>query len=385
MALLMIPGPIEISDAVREAAAGPPPGHLAADFMEAFGASLEKMREVWCASSDAQPFIVAGSGTMAMEMAVSNLLAPGDSAVVASSGYFSHRIAEMIRRRGVDVTIVDSEPGEAPDHEAVEAALREARPKALFATHVDTSTGVRVDAEALARLARAHGALSVFDGVCATAAERFEMERWGADVYLTASQKAIGLPAGLALMVVSPRALAAREGLSSPPPMSMDFAEWIPIMRAYEERRPSYFSTPATTLVRALPVGLDEILTEGMEARFALHERAARAFRAAWASLGLTLLPASEEITANTLSAIRYPEGVDASLVGAIKARGVVVAGGLHPKIKAEYFRVGHMGAVLSDREALHRTVRAVGEALVEKGHACDVDAAIGAFDDVFV
>lgn len=384
MALLMIPGPIEISDAVREAAAGPPPGHLAADFMEAFGASLEKMRAVWCASADSQPFIVAGSGTMAMDMAVANLLQPGEKALVAASGYFSHRVAEMIRRRGVDVTIVDSEPGAAPDLEAVERALAEVSPKALFATHVDTSTGVRVDAESLARLAQAHGALSVFDGVCATAAERFEMERWGADVYLTASQKAIGLPAGLALMVASPRALAAREALEIAPPMSMDFAEWIPIMRAYEARRPSYFSTPATTLVRALPVGLDEILAEGMESRFALHARAGRAFRAAWSAMGLTLVPASEDVTANTLSALWYPDGVDASLVGAIKARGVVVAGGLHPAIKAKYFRVGHMGAVLGQRDALHQTVRAVAEALTEKGHAADADAAIGAFDDVF-
>ncbi|MEQ9074596.1 MAG: aminotransferase class V-fold PLP-dependent enzyme, partial [Sandaracinaceae bacterium] len=227
----------------------------------------------------------------------------------------------------------------------------------------------RVDAESLARLAQAHGALSVFDGVCATAAERFEMERWGADVYLTASQKAIGLPAGLALMVASPRALAAREALEIAPPMSMDFAEWIPIMRAYEARRPSYFSTPATTLVRALPVGLDEILADGMEARFALHARAGRAFRAAWSAMGLTLVPASEDVTANTLSALWYPDGVDASLVGAIKAK---------------YFRVGHMGAVLGQRDALHQTVRAVAEALTEKGHAADADPAIGAFDDVF-
>ena len=100
--------------------------------------------------------------------------------------------------------------------------------------------------------------------------------------------------------------------------------------------------------------------------------------------MGLTLVPASEDVTANTLSALWYPDGVDASLVGAIKARGVVVAGGLHPAIKAKYFRVGHMGAVLGQRDALHQTVRAVAEALTEKGHAADADPAIGAFDDVF-
>ena len=118
-----------------------------------------------------------------------------------------------------------------PSLEAIEAALTLAPTRALFATHVDTSTGVRVDAGALARLATTHGALSVFDGVCATAAERFEMETWGADVYLTASQKAIGLPAGLALLVASARAMEAREGLKLAPPMSLDWKQWLPIMQ----------------------------------------------------------------------------------------------------------------------------------------------------------
>ena len=190
MALLMIPGPIEVSSAVVDAAAGPPPGHLAKDFMAAFSDALVKMRAVWLAGPDAQPFVVAGSGTLAMEMAATNLLDPGQSAVVASSGYFSARMAEMLRRRGVLVTVVECEPGDAPSLAEVGEALSRTEARALFATHVDTSTGVRVDAKALAALANEHGAMSVFDGVCATAAERFEMEAWGADVYLTASQKA---------------------------------------------------------------------------------------------------------------------------------------------------------------------------------------------------
>jgi alanine-glyoxylate transaminase/serine-glyoxylate transaminase/serine-pyruvate transaminase len=384
MPLLMIPGPIEVSERVRRAAGGPPPGHLADDFVEAFGAGLEKARKVWLAGDDAQPFVIAGSGTIAMEMAVTNLLEPGQRAVVASSGYFSERIAEMIRRRGVEVTLVGAAPGAAPILEEVEQALARTGARALFATHVDTSTGVRVDVKALAELARKHDALSVFDGVCATAAERFEMEAWGADVYLTASQKAIGMPAGLAMLVASRRALDARAALKTPPPMSIDFEQWLPIMRAYEGRNKAYFSTPATTLARALPIALDEILEQGMEARFSLHERGGRAFRAAWASMGLTLLPKNEALAANTLSALYYPDGVGPDLVAAVKERGVVVAGGLHPDLKPKYFRVGHMGVVLTRRDDLHRTVRAVGEALTEKGHAVDVDAAVKAFDEAF-
>jgi alanine-glyoxylate transaminase / serine-glyoxylate transaminase / serine-pyruvate transaminase len=379
--LLMIPGPIEISPAVQAAFGGPPTSHVAPDFIERCGRSLERMRAVWAASSDSQPFILAGSGTIAMEMGACNVVGPGDRVLLVNTGFFSDRMATMLRRRGATVDEVTAPVGHAPSLDAVRQALEGGDYRALFATHVDTSTGVRADAEGLARLANERELISVFDGVCATGAERFEMEAWGADVYLTASQKAIGLPAGLALLVMSPRALRAREALAQPPPMALDVQEWTPIMRAYEERRPSYFSTPATNLVSALDVGLGEILEtehrghEGIEARWSLHAAAADAMRAALSSLGLSLLPEAN-LAANTLSAVRYPKGVDASLVGAIKAAGVVVAGGLHPACKAEYFRVGHMGHSATQREHLLRTIEALGSALAGCIAGVDGDAA---------
>lgn len=371
-ALLMIPGPIEVSDAVIAAFSTAPPSHVAPHVIEAFGSALGNMRRVWLASDDATPFVLAGSGTIAMEMAVANLIDEGDAAVVVNTGYFSDRIAEMIERRGAAVTHVRAEVGDAPSLDAVKAALAGGSFRALFATHVDTSTGVRVDAKGLAALAREHDVLSIFDGVCATAAERFEMEAWGADVYLTASQKAIGLPAGLALLVASPRAMARRNELKHAPPMSIDFASWQPIMEAYEARKPSYFSTPATNLILALDVGLTELLDtvdgdlRGMEARFSLHQRCADEMRACWKNLGLELL-CKPALAANTLSAIRYPAGVDASLVGRIKEQGVIVAGGLHPACKAEYFRVGHMGEVVLRPDALEKTRQAVTTALAPR------------------
>jgi alanine-glyoxylate transaminase / serine-glyoxylate transaminase / serine-pyruvate transaminase len=378
----MIPGPIEISDAVVAATAGPPASHLAPEILEDFGGSLERMRRVWLASKGSQPFVLPGSGTTAMEMAAQNLLDPGQSAVVVSTGYFSERMAEMLRRRGVTVTIVGADPGDAPEPEEVREALAKSSARALFATHVDTSTGVRVDARSLAALARDAGALSVFDGVCATGAERFEMEAWGADVYLTASQKAIGMPAGLALLVVSERALEARRALGSLPPLSVDFESWLPVMRAYEERKPSYFATPPTTLIRALPVALDEILERGMDARFDDHASAARAMRAAFRALGLTFLPITDELAANTLSAIYLPEGVGPGLVAEIGKRGVTVAGGLLPALRTKYFRVGHMGEVLRRQGALERTVRAIGESLAALGKTVDVERAVAALSE---
>lgn len=368
--LLMIPGPIEVSPGVLEAYGVPPPSHLAPRVIEAFAASLALMREVWLAGDDAQPFIIPGSGTTAMDMAAANLVEPGDTVLVVKTGYFSDRMEEMLRRLGADVLVAAAEVGDAPSVESVAAALnglrRRGTPlKALFATHVDTSTGVRIDPAPFAELARESGALSVFDGVCATAGERFEMEAWDADVYLTASQKAIGLPPGLGLLVASARAMEARrERRAGPPPMSLDFHMWLPIMRAYEERKPAYFATPATNLILALEVGLREILADGMDARFALHRRAAATMRAAWKRLGLQPVPLRPALEAETLSALYFPRGVDASLVARVAAQGVTVAGGLHPAIRTKYFRVGHMGFAATRHEMLERTIAAISAAL---------------------
>lgn len=381
----MIPGPIEVSPAVTAAAATSPPSHLAPSLMDDFGSALRSMRHIWQASDGSQPFILSGSGTLAMEIAVTNLLEAGQSALVVNSGYFSDRMATMLERRGVLVTHIRCPVGEAPSLAAVETALDQGQHHALFATHVDTSTGVRVDAEGLSALARERGVLSVFDGVCATAGERFQMEDWGADVYLTASQKAIGLPAGLALLVASPRALQAREALKQLPPLSLDFHQWLPIMRAYESGQPSYFSTPATTLIQALRVSLDEILgtspdpIAAMEKRWQLHEQGAKAFQAAWEDMGLNTVPISPSLAANTLSAVYFPDNVGPELVGAVKQQGVIIAGGLHPEIKTKYFRVGHMGHVLSQPRALIRTVSAIAEALGTCGYAVNSDRAVGA------
>lgn len=374
--LLMIPGPIEVSPAVRSAYEIAPPSHVSRACIDAFGRSLERMRYVWKSEPDAQPFIVAGSGTLAMEMAVVNLVQAGDHVVVVNSGYFSDRVGIMLERRGATVTHVRAaRPGAVPGIPMVGEVLRQHRPVVMFATHVDTSTGARVDAHALADLARDLGILSVFDGVCATGGEDFDMGTCGADVYLTASQKAIGLPPGLALLVASQRAMTRRNELTQLPPLGLDFHAWLPIMQAYEDRRPSYFATPATNLIMALDTSLGELLSHGIDATIERHKKVAAAMRRAWETLGLELL-SDPSHTANTLSAIRYPTGLDVSLVAEILAHDVVVAGGLHPDVKEQYFRVGHMGYCTTQPEMLEMTVVAVGKALNAKGFPCDVEDA---------
>ncbi len=384
--LLMIPGPVEVSPAVRAAYGAPPPSHRAPELIASFGRALGMMRRVWRAAAGSRPFVLAGGGTAGMEMAAANLIAAGERAVVVETGFFSRRMAEMLRRLGARVTMVEAAAGDAPEvervAEALAAARREGPVKALFATHVDTSTGVRVDTAPLAALAREHGALAVFDGVCSAGGEEFRMAEWGADVFLTASQKALALPPGLALMVVSEAALAAREALPSPPPLYLDWQSWLPILRAYEEGTPSYFSTPATNLVVALETGLAEILADGIEARVERHRVAARALRVAWRALGLQPVPARPDLAANTLSALRLPPGVALRpLLDRVRAHGVTVASGLHPGVAGGYFRVGHMGWTVTRPELLRRTVEAIARALAESGHAADPAAAVAAFE----
>ena len=149
--LLMIPGPIEFDPAVLAALGAPTTSHVAPDFIEAFGHSLELLREVFV-SPDGQPILLAGSGTLAMDSAGANLVEPGDKVLVVNTGYFSDRFAEIVTRYGGEVFQVKAPVGGRPTFEAVEAALRERSYKLMTVTHVDTSTGVLNDVRKLAEI-----------------------------------------------------------------------------------------------------------------------------------------------------------------------------------------------------------------------------------------
>ena len=367
--LLMIPGPIEFEPEVMMAVGAPTTSHVAPDFIESFGHALEMMREVWLAPSG-QPFIMAGSGTLAMDLAGANLVEPGDRALVISTGYFGDRYAELLRRYGAEVTVLQAPVGETVTPAAVEAELKRARYKLMPFTHVDTSTAVRVDPEPLGELGEKYGVITVLDGVCSVAGEVIRQDAWKIDVVLTASQKAVGVPPGLALLVASPKAMDAWKNRKTPVgSYYSDWTHWLPVMKAYEERRPAYFGTPAVNLVSGLEVSLKLILKEGMEARFRRHIERGAAFREAMRDLGLRMIPVSEEVCANTLSAPYYPEGVKGSdFMKAIASSDVILAGGLLPGIKDTYFRVGHMGSV-TEGDIL-ATVAAVRGALSACGYS---------------
>jgi alanine-glyoxylate transaminase/serine-glyoxylate transaminase/serine-pyruvate transaminase len=342
--LLMIPGPVEIDPNVLEALSRPPLGHTSPGFIEIFGACLADLRTVF-AAQDGMPVVVAGSGTLAMEMAVANVIERGDRAVVIETGTFSQRMADILARCGAEVENVAAEVGCVPELTLVEAALKKGA-KVLTITHVDTSTGVLAPVKEYAALARRNGALVVVDGVCAVAGQEFRQTDWDVDICLTGSQKALAVPPGLAVVMLRPRALEAFNGRKTPvSSYYADWTLWLPVMQAYLDRKPSYFATPPVNLVAALGESLRQITAEGMEARWRRHQKLSDAFKAGITALGLKQIPAKKENQAVTLTTIFYPEGVDASLVKRISELGVDVAGGLYPTIKTRYFRVGHMGS----------------------------------------
>jgi alanine-glyoxylate transaminase/serine-glyoxylate transaminase/serine-pyruvate transaminase len=361
--LLMIPGPIEFDSSVLTAMSAPTTSHVAPSFIETFGQALEKMREVFL-GFDGQPFILAGTGTLAMDTAAANLVEPGDMALLVVTGYFSNRFQTIMERYGAIVDRVEAPAGGRPSLDEVEAALRRGY-KLLVATHVDTSTGVLNDIKGLAALAQKYDALLIADGVCAVAGEELRMTEWGVDVAFTASQKAIGVPPGLALVVAGPRAMAAfKSRKTAVQNYYADWSNWLPVMEAYEARKAAYFATPAVNLVHALNVSLTQILDEGLEARFARHMALGRACKAAMTALGLDQVPLRPEYAAHTLTAPCYPPTVEgAKFLAAAGQNGVVLASGLHPDIKNHYFRIGHMGACTISE--LLATVGAIEQGLV--------------------
>jgi len=369
--LLMIPGPIEFEPAVLSALGAPTTSHLAPNFIEAFGQALERTRVLFQCPGG-QPFVLAGTGTLGMDSACANLVEHGDAALVVNTGYFGDRIGDILERYGAQVTHVRSAPGGRPSIDEVEQALKNRAYKVMTITHVDTSTGVLADVQGLAALAPRYGALVMVDGVCSVAGEDLRMKEWGVDVAFTASQKAVGVPPGLALLVVGPRALDALKARKTPVgSYYADWTNWLPVMEAYEARKAAYFGTPAVNLVFALNVSLGQILQEGRDARIARHFRISRAIKAGIDALGMGKVTLSDEMAAHTMTAPRFPVGVNgAELLAQAGKAGVTLAGGLLPAIKSEYFRIGHMGSV-SQGDAL-ATLGAIETALAACGYPFD-------------
>ncbi|KNE65210.1 hypothetical protein AMAG_10858 [Allomyces macrogynus ATCC 38327] len=375
--LCMIPGPIEFHDDVLAQMATPATSHVDPSFIGEFGASLEMLRKIF-KSAKGQPFIVAGSGTLGWDMVAANLVEPGENALVVNTGLFGDRFGECLQVYGAKVTHLHAPAiGAIPAHDEVVKAVKAQKYKVVTITHVDTSTGVLQDVKTLAKLIRdaSPSTLVIVDGVCSVGGEDLDMDAWGVDVVLTASQKALGCPPGLCVVVASERAMQSFQTRVAPPTAYYaSWAKWTPIMQAYEARKPSYFATPAVQTIKALHTSLQQLVAKPLAERYAQHVRISDHVKQTVLGWGLKLVPTDYAHAAHTLTAVYYPEGVAGpALLGALSGKGVVVAGGLHPKIAPTYFRIGHMGlSATHEAELKHieQTLKHLESALREQGFA---------------
>lgn len=371
--LLVIPGPVEYSDEVLYANAHPSMSHVSPVFAPVFGYCLRALRKV-VYTEKGQPFIMAGSGTLGWDLVAANLVEVGQKALVVNSGYFGDSFVDCFEAYGIKADQVGCEVGGRPSMAAIEAALKKEHYAVLTFTHVDTSTGVLADAKAIGEVCRrvSPGTLCVLDGVCSVASEEIRMDEWGMDVIIAGSQKGLSTPAGLSVTVLSQAALkrvAERKTVASS--YFASYKRWLPIMASYEAGAPAYFATPPVNLIYALEASLKSI-TEGspnLEERFAIHKSASALFKSEALKLGFTQVPNNPAHAANGMTALYVPEDMTpAAIIGALGARNIVIAGGLHKDIKTRYIRFGHMGesVVRSDRDDLPRLIAALKEAVAE-------------------
>ncbi|KAI9224068.1 pyridoxal phosphate-dependent transferase, partial [Blastocladiella britannica] len=305
--LCMIPGPVEFHDDVLTAMSTPATSHVDPAFINQFGESIEMLRTTFF-SQKGQPFIISGSGTLGWDVVAANLVEPGENALVINTGLFGDRFGECLETYGAKVTHVHAASiGLAPTMAAVASALKERSYKVVTITHVDTSTGVLNDIRTISHLVHelSPSTLVVVDAVCSAGGEEINMDRDGIDVMLTASQKALGTPPGLAILVVSEKAMHVFRNRKSPPTSYFaSMVKWTPIMQAYEARKPSYFATPAVQLVMALHTSLKQIVARPLEERFAQHVAISDHVKKTITGWGLKLVPQSHELAAHTLTAV---------------------------------------------------------------------------------
>jgi aspartate aminotransferase-like enzyme len=281
--------------------------------------------------------------------------------LVISHGYFGDRYAELAAAFGIRCEVLRSEWGRAVSVRELAKKLATGSYAAVTITHVDTSTGTAAPVEAYCDLLKGRDELVILDGVCGTGGIDEPFDHWGVDVLLTAAQKAIGAPPGLALCLFSERALRSRRALPSVPAYYADVLRWLPVM----EDPTRYYSTPCVNEIVALAEALRIVHEEGLPARFARHARTARAVRAGLEAIGLEIFTA-RDCRADTLSVVLLPAGVDdAAFRKGTAARGVVVAGCLGP-LAGKAFRLGHMGniglaEVVSTLEAIEESLRDLG------------------------
>ena len=337
---LMTAGPTPLPPSVSQVMAEPITYHRAPAFVEIYAAALGRLQEVFQTRNQVLSF--ASSGTGAMESAVANLVAPGDSVAVASAGKFGERWQELCEAYGAESAHLDVEWGEAIAPDLLEATIAgmPEPPRAVFVTQSETSTGVVHDVRALTEVAHAHDAVIVVDAVSGLGAVDLPQDEWGVDVVVSGSQKSLMCPPGLGFASANERALELAGGK----PGRRYYFDWARTADGQGQDPPNSAFTPAVSLWRALDVALGLILQEGLPQVFERHAILARAARAGIEALGLELFGPDDD-GANVVTAAVLPDSVDGAAVpSTMRDRYGVTAAGGQGRLKGKIVRIAHCG-----------------------------------------
>ncbi|WP_395689545.1 aminotransferase class V-fold PLP-dependent enzyme [Aestuariivirga sp.] len=340
---LFIPGPTNVPQAVRVAMDIAMEDQRAPD-LPAFTLPLfEDVKKVF-KSRAGQVFLFPASGTGGWEAAMTNTLSPGDRVLISRFGQFSLLWADMCQRMGLEVDVVDVPWGEGVPVEIFADKLKADTGhtyKAVLVTHNETATGVTSDVAAVRRAMdhANHPAMLFVDAVSSLASIDFRMDEWGVDICVSGSQKGFMMPAGLAILCVSEKALAARKQAAA----RRCYFDFEDMMRTNKDGFFPY--TPPLHMLRALRAATDLLLEEGLENVFARHYRLAEGVRRAVTGWGLKLCARDPKWNSDTVSAILLPDGYDsAALVRHAYTRYNMSLGMGLNKVAGKVFRIGHLG-----------------------------------------
>lgn len=312
---------------------------------------------------------VGGPGSAAMEMAIANLVHPGDRVLCICNGYFSRRMAEMVGRVRGEAVVFETGVNEGASLDAVERELRSKRYDAVTLVQGETSNTVcNGNLAGIARLAREHGALVIVDAVCTLSTMPLEMDNWQIDAVITGGQKGLSSIPGVSLLAFSERAWAKKVATRAELPF-----HWVLDAGLADKfwNQKSYHYTAPVSGILALHEALRLVCGETLPKRFERHLHCSEALQAGIEGMGLRLLVAKEH-RLNSVVGIVAPEGVVAAEVLAHMSRvhRVEISGAFGLNI----VRIGQMGEQ-SRAHNLFRTLHALGSSMKAAGAALDLPA----------
>lgn len=338
--LLMIPGPVPVAPRILRAMSRPIIGHRGKEFGDMYSECRTTLQELFGTKNDM--YIITGSGSCAMEAAVSNIIGEKDTLITIENGKFGERFREIGERFGkVKAVKFDWTKGESIELDSVESALAEGA-KAITLVHNDTSVGIKNPAKEIGDLAKKYGAIFIMDGVTTIGGDEVLVDKWGVDIAVVGSQKCIGAPPGLSAISVSKKAW---ESMVDKPPYYIDLKAYKKSANKETAQTPY---TPAVSLFFAMQEALRIVKEEGLQARIKRHAKFAEALRAAADAMNIEMFPQLNNYSkySNTVTAMKIPTGIDdKKLRNGIKELGIQISGG-QGALEGKIFRIGSMGNI---------------------------------------